>query len=234
MSIFRQSLPPAYGVLTDKWVDTSDQDKIYVCTTAYDSTAVERVFAFIGFGGAPILIKTVSPHAYAKIAILDGGASGVASASRTGSGTAESPYVYTLTLYDNSSSNNTIIAILGALPGITAEGANADHGLVTPLIATDMDDNIKEEYWTVRSIYARFVAEPPEIFMSDEKFPGYIPPIIRNVLPEIIAIRLAGSDGAGDLARTQKWEQTVFRAKRSARNSGNAETNTRATKRYFA
>jgi len=234
MSIYRQALPPAYGELSDRWVDTSDQSKIYVCTTPYDSTTVERSFSFIGFGGAAITIKTVAPHAYAKFEIVDGGASGVASSSRTGAGTAESPYVYRVTLYDSNSSNDTIIGILGALPGITAEGANATHGPVTGLIPTDMADTIKADYWTVRSIYARFVAQPPEIFLTDAILPGYMPPVIRNVLPEIIAIRLAGSDGAGDLARTQKWEMAVTRAVRSANKSANAQTNTKATKRYFA
>ena len=172
----------------------------------------------------------MAPHAYAKFEIVDGGPSGVASSSRTEAGTAESPYVYRVTLFDNNSSNNTIIGIFGALPGITAEGANATPGPVTGLIPTDMADTIKADYWTVRSIYARFVAEPPEIFLTDARLPSYMPPVIRNVLPEIIAIRLAGSDGAGNLARTQKWETAVT----SANNSATAQTNTRATRRYFA
>ena len=233
MTITRSTTPPTTAVLNDQWIDTADLDKIYVCTTAYDSTLVERSLAHPGFGGSALTFRSVAPHGPSSLQIVAGGPTGTTGVSRSGTGTDGDPYRYILTVYDNQSSNDAIIAALGAMPTLTAEGASATNGTAVAMAQTDMVDNIKADKWTVRAIFARFVAVPPQMNVSDGDLPGYIPPAIRMVLPEATALRLAAMDGGGDLNRAALWQGRISAAMKRAKMSQQAVKTTKQSRRYF-
>lgn len=233
MSTTKDTSPPLVASVGDVFVDQSDGDKIYVCETAYDSAGVERTLTITGPGGVDITFTTVSPHAPSELVIVDGGSSGSAGLARTGSGTNADPYVYTFTLYDNSSSNDVMIALAGGQPTLTATGSDANHGSVENLQNQSFNDDILQSYWFLKNIWAKFVAVPPEVTINDASFGAYIPPIIRNILPEAVALRLAGMDGGGDLNRTAIWANRIRSAIGRARKSQQSVTNTKQTKRFF-
>ena len=202
----------------DKWVDLSDGRKLYVATTSYGPVAstltvpaadrpgsVDLLFAALVAGGAGDLIDVV---------INDAGPSGASTLTKTGLGTASSHYLYTFNMFEDESSNDAIIALLGGDPDLTASGADATDGAFNPLTLATLSGSISA--WRAMNININYIAQLPVIVDPTKQLDRSIPLDIRNSLAERLASFMLNMDEGGDKTMAQIFRFDATKAEARA------------------
>lgn len=226
MTITRDTIPPLSGVAGDVFVDQLDDDKIYLALSDFDVSAVNASVT-IPASSRPAAALTVSArtagHFFATVAIVDGGASGTATVAGTGSGTRTDPYVCTITAFDDSNSNNDLIAALSTDAYLEGSGASATDGSVTAVAALTLDNGVGAG-WTLREIRIQYDAEHPGVFSLSDTLPASLPLPMRNALPEYLSARLSSMFDGGDLNKATVWAGMWRQALEKSRRALNAGT----------
>lgn len=223
MEIYRQDNPPDTASENDRWVDTHDEDKIYVATEDYDYATdyAELVVEAASRPAAALTFTAVEAGNAGRniqVRITNYGASGTASLTKTGSGTRGSPYVYAFKVYDNSGSNNDLIALLSGDAHLTASGSSATQGECADLAATALDTGVMD-ILQPQVIVIRYAAELPSLTGTSSTINESIPSAVRNSLAEAVAARLALSNSgiAVKPMLIESWETRYRRAVSRAR-----------------
>jgi len=155
---------PDTGIEGDVWVDESSY--MYRCSTAYNSGSTE--YTLTTERSVPLEFVAVETTAYISVAIVDGGSSGAASLAKTGSGTFASPYLYTFTLYDDDSSNDSIIALLSGDAHLTANGSDANNVTVVAQGATPLTRTHESNYSPFK-LEMHYRAELPDLIYQGKQ-----------------------------------------------------------------
>lgn len=116
---------------------------------------------------------------YINIEILDGGASGVTSLLKSGSGTSADPYLYQFTTYDDNNSNNNIIATLSGDPDLTASGASATIDDIEAIGVSTLI-NPHESEWQNFRIELHYKAVLPTFNSVDDFLPTEMQALLAN------------------------------------------------------
>jgi len=164
---------PSSGAVGDLWQD--EDDILHQCTSVYSTG--ETSLTLTSGRSTPLKFTAVSQNAYIDVKIIDGGATGTSSKTFSGSGTYASPYVYTFTLYDDNSSNNTVIAMLAGDSYLTASGTSATNVSVVAYGQTHLT-RTSESNWTQMYLELHYRAELPDFYSeTDEIHPSISNPM---------------------------------------------------------
>lgn len=164
---------PDMGQVDDLWID--HEGVIHRCKTSYSTGTTELTLTSERL--VPLQFLAVDVTAHIEVAIVNGGTTGTSSLSKIGSGTYASPYVYTFTLFDDDSSNDTIISLLSGDASLTAQGASATNVTVVPYANSKLLWT-HEANWEEFYIEMTYKAELPEFFtLEDELHPSIVNPL---------------------------------------------------------
>lgn len=216
MAITHSETPPESGVVDDRFVDTFDGDKIYLVNEDFDVSAVKstRLIDTTYRPSAPLTFEAISvgnSGNYITTVITDGGATGTSALVVSGSGTRAVPYLYTFNMFDDNNSNDDLIALLAGDLYLTATGADATDGDVTPVSVSSLDNGVGN-YLTLTTIRIAYAAEPSPMTGLSSEIPSYLPQPVRNTFAEYLAARLSNYEEGGNARKAAKWEKAWNRA----------------------
>lgn len=211
MSIFRQDDPPEVMRKNDRWVDTFDENKIYVCTSDYD---LRSLFAdlLVGDSFRPgsvglTFVALVAGNAgrNIKVKITHAGTTGVSSLLKSGAGSRIDPYIYDFQMYDNENSNDRIIQLLSSDTHLSVSGSDADIADLIPIALTPLDNTLFNHLF-LHNISVVYNARAERLLSVNSSIPRWMPHILKTSLAEYLASRLSAMDEGGDPSKAQKWE----------------------------
>lgn len=155
---------PDTAVEYDIWVD--EEGVIHWCSSEY-STGSTTMTVTTG-RTVPLVFLATETGAYIEVEFIDGGASGVSSLAKSGSGTYEDPYVYEFTLFDDDADNDAIIALLSGDADLSASGSDATAVSVTAFGQTPLT-RTHESNFTTYSLELHYKAELPDFYSEDDE-----------------------------------------------------------------
>ena len=208
MTIIENEFVPDSAFDGDKWINTFDERKYFVCTGDYSNVTSELVvdaanlpgstnltFSAIDAGGEGDLIDVVT---------LNAGVSGTSTLLKTGSGIPSDHFVYTFSLFDNDNSNNSVILLLSGDPDLAVSGTDATNGTFVPITGLSLSGAIVN--WREVVIHIDYVAVIPKITDPTKEVNPSLSNDIKNNLPEILAATLLDMDEGGDKNLSAKLE----------------------------
>lgn len=166
---------PDSGTTGDLWAD--DDGVIHRCETAYNAGFTELTLTT---GRAtPLVLTGTEQTAYIEVEVISGGATGASVLSKSGSGVFGDPLKYAFTLYDDDSSNDSVIALLSSDLDLTASGADANNVSVTPYASTRLSWT-HEANWAEISLKIYYNAETPDLVNEDDELHSSITNPLRS------------------------------------------------------
>jgi len=193
-NVLREAVIPATASVNDIWVDSfEDEMLVYKADTGY-TAAADLTTVDIDASLRPSTVGLTFTYdtvgiKYVTVDIVRGGASGVSSVAVTGDADDRAnPLTYTYTIFDDQSSNDTIIALTPA--GLTVTGASATDGAFTEVTVDLL--NPAADNWTAQTIHLRYIALYPPLANGTDELRPEIPPLIRegDCIPLIAAYKL--------------------------------------------
>ena len=173
-NITRGTLPNS-GLLGDVWVD--DDGLMYRCSSAY---SVGKTYLNLTSGrSVPLAFVAVEETAYIELSVTNAGATGTSALVVTGAGTFASPYVYALSLFEDDSSNDSIIALFVGDLNVTVTGADATVVTIFEYGDTPFQWEHKANFTSI-TLEIHYRAELPDFFGEDDELHPSVPNPLRS------------------------------------------------------
>jgi len=212
-TVYEQLNPPDSATSGDRWVDTHDNNKIWLIHTTYDLSAsyASLTIPAASRPGSVALVITAAAAGNAgrniNVTITDAGASGTSSLAKSGSGTRADPYVYAFTTYQDDNSNDRLIAVLAAsgYTDITITGSDATSADCAD-IDDDLETDVLDDYCYAYSIVFRYLTTPAELSSTSSEIDASIPTNVMEALSKALASEMASMmEGRPMAASEGRW-----------------------------
>jgi len=228
-TVHRQADLPDAATENELWVDTFESENfVYQCNETYDSSTDQASLILSSDYLASTVDLTftydIPGIKYVEVVLVNGGPTGASSVAITGDADDRAnPLTYTYTIYDDDSSNDSIIALAPA--DLTVVGTNATIGAISPT-AADLENDSSDK-WTLQVIHLRYLAIFPEMTTDTDTLPDELPVLIRkgDCIPYIAAYKLLqgvkGDERLVIMGRTYRKEAFEIIERSREHRSGN-------------
>ena len=213
-SFFKQDGVPAEANASpdaeDLWSDTDDEKNIYVNKATYDNTSSE---IFIPAADRPSVALTftlvnpqTNPGDTVAVIINNAGPSGTSTFVQTGTGTLDDPFLFTLNMFEDDSSNGRINTLITGGPILEVDNVDLTDGSFTALPRTFLSQG-NFSNWKPVVLNLVYDQKLPDLLNSGDIVSKSVPlgMIVGEGLANRAAWRLFNKDEGGDLGRANAF-----------------------------